>query len=163
MPVHGLSQGSQPVIGYNAGAGKPQRVRQSIRFTAFVTLSYAALVMLVMELFPATLVRIFNSEPEVIAAAVPAVRLYYCMFLFMSLQLVGQSTFTALGRAKNAIFFSLFRKAIVNAPLTVLLPLCWGLGTTGVFAAEAVSQLLGGLACFTTMYILVYRPLRQRS
>lgn len=163
MPVHGLSQGSQPVIGYNAGAGKTQRVRQSIRFTAFVTLSYAALVMLVMELFPATLVRIFNSEPEVIAAAVPAVRLYYCMFLFMSLQLVGQSTFTALGRAKNAIFFSLFRKAIVNAPLTVLLPLCWGLGTTGVFAAEAVSQLLGGLACFTTMYILVYRPLRQRS
>lgn len=163
MPVHGLSQGSQPVIGYNAGAGKTQRVRQSIRFTAFVTLSYAALVMLVMELFPATLVRIFNAEPQVIAAAVPAVRLYYCMFLFMSLQLVGQSTFTALGRAKNAIFFSLFRKAIVNAPLTVLLPLCWGLGTTGVFAAEAVSQLLGGLACFTTMYILVYRPLRQRS
>lgn len=163
MPVHGLSQGSQPVIGYNAGAGKPQRVRQSIRFTAFVTLTYAALVMLVMELFPAALVRIFNSEPEVIAAAVPAVRLYYCMFLFMSLQLVGQSTFTALGRAKNAIFFSLFRKAIVNAPLTVLLPMCWGLGTTGVFAAEAVSQLLGGLACFTTMYVVVYRPLRRQS
>lgn len=163
MPVHGLSQGSQPVIGYNAGAGKPQRVRQSIRFTTAVTLTYAALVMLVMELFPAGLIRIFNTEPEVIAAGVPAVRLYYCMYLFMSLQMVAQSTFTALGRAKNAIFFSLFRKAIVNAPLTVLLPLCWGLGTTGVFAAEAVSQLLGGLACFTTMYVVVYRPLRQRS
>ncbi len=81
----------------------------------------------------------------------------------MSLQLVGQSTFTALGRSKIAIFFSLFRKAIVNAPLTVLLPLCWGLGTTGVFVAEAASQLLGGLACFTTMYFAVYRPLaRQR-
>lgn len=163
MPVHGLSQGSQPVIGYNAGAGKPQRVRQSIRFAVAVTVSYAALVMLVMELFPAALIRIFNTEPEVIAAGVPAVRLYYCMYLFMSLQMVAQSTFTALGRAKNAIFFSLFRKAIVNAPLTVILPMCWGLGTTGVFAAEAVSQLLGGLACFTTMYVLVYRPLRQRS
>lgn len=161
MPIHGLSQGSQPVMGYNAGAGKPQRVCRSIRFTTGVTLAYAAGVVLVMELFPAALIRLFNSEAEVIAAGVPAVRLYYCMYLFMSLQMVGQSTFTALGRAKNAIFFSLFRKAIVNAPLTVLLPLCWGLGTTGVFAAEAVSQLLGGLACFTTMYLVVYRPLKR--
>lgn len=159
MPIHGLSQGSQPVMGYNAGAGKPQRVCQAIRFTAGVTLAYAALTMLVTELCPALLIRVFNSEAEVIAAGVPAVRLYYCMYLFMSLQLVGQSTFTALGRAKNAIFFSLFRKAIVNAPLTVLLPMCWGLGTTGVFTAEAASQLLGGLACFTTMYFVVYRPL----
>lgn len=163
MPIHGLSQGSQPVMGYNAGAGKPQRVRQAIRFTAGVTVAYAAVVMLVMELFPAVLIRLFNSEPEIVSAAVPALRLYYCMFLFMSLQMVGQSTFTALGRAKHAIFFSLFRKAIVNAPLTVLLPMCWGLGTTGVFAAEAASQLLGGLACFTTMYFVVYRPLRARS
>lgn len=162
MPIHGLSQGSQPVMGYNAGAGKPQRVCQAIRFTAGVTLAYAALTMLVMELCPALLIRLFNAEAEVIAAGVPAVRLYYCMYLFMSLQLVGQSTFTALGRSKNAIFFSLFRKAIVNAPLTALLPLCWGLGATGVFVAEAVSQLLGGLACFTTMYFVVYRPLRRQ-
>lgn len=163
MPIHGLSQGSQPVIGYNAGADKPQRVCKAIRFTAVLTLVYAALVMVVMEFFPAALIRIFNSEPEIIAAGVPAVRLYYCMYLFMSLQLVGQSTFTGLGRAKNAIFFSLFRKAIVNAPLTVLLPMCWGLGTTGVFVAEAASQLLGGLACFTTMYLVVYRPMARRS
>lgn len=163
MPIHGLSQGSQPVMGYNAGADKPQRVCQAIRFTAGVTLTYAALTMLVMELFPAILIRLFNAESEVIAAGIPAVRLYYCMYLFMSLQLVGQSTFTALGRAKNAIFFSLFRKAIVNAPLTVLLPMCWSLGTTGVFAAEAASQLLGGLACFTTMYFVVYRPLSRQG
>ena len=162
MPIQGLSQGSQPVMGYNAGAGKPQRVSQSICFTAGVTMTYAGVVMLVMELFPALLIRVFNSDPDVVAAAIPAVRLYYCMYLFMSLQLVGQSTFTALGRAKNAIFFSLFRKAIVNAPLTVLLPMCWSLGTTGVFAAEAVSQLLGGLACFTTMYFVVYRSLSSR-
>ncbi len=163
MPVHGLSQGSQPVMGYNAGAGKPQRVCQSIRFVAGVTLAYSALVMVVMELFPTVLIHLFSSDPEVVSATIPALRIYYCMYLFMSLQLVGQSTFTALGRAKNAIFFSLFRKAIVNAPLTVLLPMCWGLGTTGVFTAEAVSQFLGGLACFITMYCVVYRPLSRQA
>ena len=75
----------------------------------------------------------------------------------MSLQLAGQSIFTALGKAKNAIFFSLLRKAFINAPLTLLLPLWFG--TNGVFIAEAASQFLGGLACFTTMYFVVYRPL----
>ena len=55
------------------------------------------------------------------------------------------------------MFFSLLRKAIVNTPLTVLLAL-W-MGADGVFTAEAVSQLVGGLACFTTMYLTVYRPL----
>ena len=62
-----------------------------------------------------------------------------------------------LGRSKQAVFFSLLRKAIINAPLTVILPI-W-MGTTGVFTAEAVSQLVGGLACFITMYCTVYRPL----
>ena len=76
----------------------------------------------------------------------------------MSLQLAGQGVVVGLGRSKQAVFFSLLRKAIINAPLTVLLPL-WGMGTTGVFAAEAISQLIGGLACFVTMYFTVYRPL----
>ena len=59
--------------------------------------------------------------------------------------------------AKQAVFFSLLRKAIINAPLTVVLPI-W-MGTTGVFTAEAISQLVGGLACSLTMYFTVYRPL----
>ena len=90
-------------------------------------------------------------------AGVPALRIYFSMFLFMSLQLAGQGAFVGLGRSKQAVFFSLLRKAIVNAPLTVLLAL-W-MGADGVFTAEAVSQLVGGLACFTTMYLTVYRPL----
>ena len=75
----------------------------------------------------------------------------------MSLQMAGQGVFVSLGRSKQAIFFSLLRKAVINAPLTVILPI-W-LGASGVFVAEAVSQLVGGLACFTTMYLTVYRPL----
>ena len=65
--------------------------------------------------------------------------------------------FVSLGRSKQAVFFSLLRKAIINAPLTVVLPI-W-MGTTGVFTAEAISQLVGGLACSLTMYFTVYRPL----
>ncbi|MBD5118323.1 MAG: MATE family efflux transporter [Clostridiales bacterium] len=158
MPVQGLTNGSQPVAGYNYGAKLYSRVRQSIQFSVGVTVAYSALFWAVAMAFPKPLIRIFKDDPAIIAAGIPALRIYFGMFLFMSLQFAGQAIFVGLGRSKQAIFFSLLRKAIINAPLTVLLPI-W-MGTTGVFAAEAVSQLVGGLACFTTMYLTVYRPLR---
>lgn len=157
MPVHGLTNGSQPVTGYNYGAKQYRRVRQSIRFSVGVTVGYSALFWAAAMLFPGALIHIFKSDPAVLEAGVPAMRVYFAMFLFMSLQLAGQGVFVGLGRSKQAVFFSLLRKAVINAPLTVILARWMGAG--GVFAAEAVSQLVGGLACFTTMYFTVYRPL----
>ena len=159
MPVQGLTDGAQPVTGYNYGAGAYERVRTSIRFSVAVTVGYAAAFWVVAMLFPGALIRIFNQEPEVIAAGVPALRIYFCLFIPMSLQMAGQGVFVSLGRSRQAIFFSLRRKAIINAPLTVLLPI-W-MGTTGVFVAEAASQLIGGMSCILTMYATVYRPLGQ--
>ena len=158
MPVHGLTNGSQPVQGYNYGAKKYDRVREAIRFSVGVTVVYSALFWLVAMAVPGALIRVFNDAPDVIQAGIPALRIYFGLFIFMSLQFAGQGVFTGLGRSKQAVFFSLLRKAVINAPLTVLLPL-WGMGTTGVFVAEAASQLIGGLACFVTMYFTVYRPL----
>ncbi|HJA63580.1 MAG TPA: MATE family efflux transporter [Candidatus Intestinimonas stercoravium] len=161
MPVTGLSNGSQPVLGYNYGAGENGRVRQGIRFSALVVVAYSVLVWLVVMAAPGMLMGIFTTEEAVIQAGIPAIRTYFALFIFMSLQLAGQSVFTGLGKARQAIFFSLLRKAFINAPLTVILPVFFG--TSGVFIAEAVSQLLGGAACFTTMYLTVYRPLGRRS
>ena len=157
MPVTGLTNGAQPVLGYNYGAREYRRVRQGIRFTAAITVIYSALIWFLTLSLPGLLIRIFNDDAELLQAGVPAFRIYFCMFFVMSLQMAGQSVFVALGRSRNAIFFSLLRKAVVNAPLTVILA-AW-MGTNGVFTAEAVSQLIGGLACFITMYITVYRPL----
>ena len=157
MPVQGLTNGSQPVAGYNYGAGLYGRVRESIRFSVGVTVAYAAAFWALAMFVPGLLIQVFNNEPEVIQAGIPAMRIYFALFIPMSLQMAGQGVFVSLGRSKQAVFFSLLRKAIINAPLTVLLPI-W-MGTYGVFAAEAVSQLVGGMACFTTMYLTVYRPL----
>lgn len=76
---------------------------------------------------------------------------------FMSFQFAGQSVFQSLGLARYAVFFSLLRKAVIVIPLTLLPRL--GLGAAGVFLAEPISNFLGGLACFATMYITVYRKL----
>ena len=157
MPVQGLTNGSQPVAGYNYGARLYSRVRQSIRFSVGVTMAYSCLFWLAAMVLPDPMIRIFKDDPAVIQAGVPALRVYFSLFLFMSLQIAAQGVFVGLGKSKQAVFFSLLRKAVVNAPLTVLLAMWMGAG--GVFAAEAVSQLVGGLTCFTTMYITVYRPL----
>ena len=158
MPVQGLSNGSQPVLGYNYGAGESRRVRQGIRFTSIVVVLYSAAAWAIIMLAPEAMIRLFTSEQPILDVGIPALRIYFSLFIIMSLQIAGQSVFTALGRSKNAIFFSLLRKAIINAPLTLLLPYL-GMGTDGVFVVEAVSQLIGGLACFLTMYAVVYRPL----
>ena len=159
MGVQGITNGAQPVLGYNYGAECYQRVRQGIRFTVAATVGYAALIWAAAMLVPGVLIRIFNDGPELLAAGIPAMRIYFCMFVVMSLQMVSQAIYVALGRSKSAIFFSLWRKAIINAPLTVLLAI--PLGTTGVFVAEAISQLIGGLASSLTMYFTAYRPMSR--
>ena len=159
MGVQGITNGAQPVLGYNYGAECYQRVRQGIRFTVAATVGYAALIWAAAMLVPGVLIRIFNDGPELLAAGIPAMRIYFCMFVVMSLQMVSQAIYVALGRSKSAIFFSLLRKAIINAPLTVLLAI--PLGTTGVFVAESISQLIGGLASSLTMYFTAYRPMSR--
>lgn len=159
MPILGLNNAAQPVLSYNYGAGKYRRVCQGIRFNLLVSVVCAALFWAAAMLLPGPLIRIFSRQEQVLAAGIPALRIYFCMFIPMSLQMAGQSVFVSLGRSRQAVFFSLLRKAVINASLTVLLP--WWMGTVGVFTAEAVSQLICGLACGLTMYFTVYRPFRK--
>ena len=93
----------------------------------------------------------------------PVMHIYFFGLFMMSLQFCGQSIFVALGKAKYAIFFSIFRKIIIVVPLTILLPGMWNLGTNGVFAAEPVSNFVGGAACFITMLCVVMPELNGKK
>lgn len=162
LPVSGISSGAQPVLGYNYGAKAYERVRQGIRFTAALGILYTLLAWLLVILSPHLLLSVFTEDAAMIEAGVGAMRLYFFGFFFMAFQFTGQSAFTALGDSRHAIFFSLLRKAVIVAPLTVLLP-GFGLGVDGVFLAEPVSNAIGGLACFATMYVTLYRKLGERE
>ena len=158
VSMPGITNGCQPVLGYNYGAGEYERVRRGIRFTTVLTVGYSVAAWALVMAVPELLIRIFNDEPELIAAGIPAFRLYFAAFFCMSFQFIGQSVFVGLGRSRSAVFFSLLRKAFIVAPLTLLLP-GLGMGVDGVFAAEPVSNVLGGLVCLLTMYVTVYRRL----
>ena len=163
MPVNGLTNGAQPVIGFNYGAGEYERVKKAIRFMGTSCIVFTCAVWAVLFAVPQFFIHLFNSEPELLEAAVGAFRIYFFGIFLMALQFTGQSTFVALGKSKQAVFFSLLRKAIIVIPLTICLPMIGGLGVNGVFLAEPVSNLIGGVACFATMYVTVYRKLGKRG
>lgn len=162
LPVSGLTSGAQPVLGYNYGAKQFGRVCQGIRFTAAVGIVYTVLAWVFVICCPHFLLSIFTEDGAMLEAGTQALHLYFFGFFFMAFQFTGQSAFTALGYSKQAIFFSLLRKAVIVAPLTVLLPRL-GMGVDGVFWAEPISNCIGGLACFITMYFVLYRKLQVES
>ncbi len=158
LPVGGLSNGSQPILSYNYGAGKNKRVKKSIQFISIIGSIYMVIVWLVVMIFPTFFIRLFSNDVETLVLGKKVFQIYFIAFFMMQFQFIGQSTFTALGKAKQAIFFSIFRKVIIVLPLTLLLPMI-GLGTHGVFWAEPISNVIGGLACFITMIVTIYRKL----
>lgn len=164
MVVHGITSGAQPVISFNYGAGLKARVKQGIRFMTIVCIVYTCIVWVLTLAFPEVFIRMFNSEPDLVAAAVPSMHLYFFGFCFMALQFAGQSTFQALGEAKYAITFSIFRKVVIVVPLTILLPLIPALGLNGVFIAEPISNVVGGCACFFTMLAVIwFKKLKEQT
>ncbi|MBR1607601.1 MAG: MATE family efflux transporter [Clostridia bacterium] len=156
LPVSGITSGAQPVIGFNYGAHKYSRVRQGIKFMTIACTAYTAASWIAVLAATRFFVSIFSSDAAMLAAGPHALNIYFFGFVFMAFQSSGQASFQALGDARHAVFFSLFRKVIIVVPLTLLFPRL-GFGVDGVFMAEPVSNLVGGLACFITMYLTVYR------
>ncbi len=165
VPTGAITEGSSPVVSYNYGAGRSEKTRESIRLMCLAAFVYSLTAWGLISLFPSAFIRIFTSDTHVIATAVPLLHIYFFAFVFQALQYGGQTTFRSLGMKNHAIFFSLFRKVIIVVPLTILFPKLFPLlGASpiqGIFAAEPVSNVIGGTACFTTMYILIYRKLQK--
>jgi len=163
MPVSGFTSGAQPVMGFNYGARRYDRVKQGIRTVTIGCFLYQTLVWLLMMTFPEAFIRLFNSDPALLEYGSVGVRLFFCMTMLFGLQICGQSVFVALGRTKQAVFFSLLRKAFLVIPLALILPHWFGMGVYGVFLSEPLSDIIGGGACFLMMIFTVYRKLPKEN
>ena len=162
LPVSGLVGGAQPVVSFNYGAKAYDRVKKGIRFNTVLGVAYTFAAWILVVLLPEFWFGIFSDDVLMLDSGVAMLKIYFFGFVFMSLQFAGQSTFQALGDAKHAIFFSLLRKAFIVVPLTLLLP-HMGFGVKGVFMAEPISNVIGGLASYITMRLTVYRRLDENG
>ena len=157
--VKGLTSGAQPVLGFNYGAKEYDRVKQAIKFVSIGAISFTFVCWVLITAFPVSFIHIFNRDEVLVTATIPCLRIYFFGFFMMSLQYSGQCSFVGLGKAKQATFFSIFRKVIIVLPLTILCPHIAGLGVMGVFLAEPISNFVGGGACYLTMLRTVWPEL----
>ena len=160
-PVMAIAEGASPVLSFNYGARRPKNVRKAMNVLIALAFPYTVVIWALIMAVPEIFVRIFSSSTEIMADASHALHLYFFAFVFQSFQYCGQTVFKALGKKVQNVFFSLFRKVVLVVPLTFLLPRLFDLGTDGVFMAEPISNVIGGLACFITMLVMVLRELKK--
>lgn len=160
-PLVSITEGTSPIISYNYGARQYRRVKETSVIMILLSLGYVVIVWILIRIFPEFVIGIFSSDKTLMEDALPAFHLYFSTFIFMVFQHCGQIIFKSLGKKYHAIFFSLFRKAMIVVPLTYILPYAFHMGTNGVFAAEPISNVVGGMACFITMLFVVLPELKE--
>jgi len=160
LPGQGIANASQPVLGYNFGAKEYQRVLKGIYFVTITAVLMMIAIWLFITAMPDFFIHIFSQNKEIVQDGVIALRLYFFGFFMMAFQMVGQAVAVGLGKSKQAIFFSVFRKVIIVAPLTIILPMY--IGINGVFMAEAISNFIGGGACYITMWLTIGKNLKKK-
>lgn len=161
LPLQGLTQGSQPIVSYNFGAGNVGRVRKAFRLLLIACVSYSTLLWLVCMLFPQWLAGAFSSDAALIAYTVPALRIYMACSLLFGLQIACQQTFIAIGNAKTSLFLAVLRKLLLLIPLIYILPALLEDKTTAVYLAEPVADTLAVITTVTMFSFQFRRALKQ--
>ena len=159
----GLSQGGQPIVGYNYGAGNLDRVRKTFRLVFTCSLVFSTLSCLAIELFPGMFVAMFNDKPELVEIAVWTLRVYAAGMFMLGIQNSCQQTFVALGQAKISLFLALLRKIILLIPLIFILPHFIANQVLAVFLAEPAADILAALTTGGMFFWRFPRILRERE
>ena len=140
MVIMGLTMGMQPIVGYNHGAHKFGRVKQTLKYCMIAGGCITSLGFAFSELFPNLVVNMFTDDKELTALARTGLQIGVLMFPFVGIQIVISSFFQSIGKAKISIFLSLSRQLLYLLPCLLLLPHWWGLN--GIWLSMPVSDLL---------------------
>jgi putative MATE family efflux protein len=139
MPIFGINQGAQPIIGYNYGAQQFDRVKETLRTATLAATGVVIIGFLFIMGFPQGFIQLFNkTDQNLISMGVKALRIFLLMLPLIGFQIVGTGYFFAVGKAKEAMFLSLIRQLLILIPLVVILPQFFGL--IGIFAAGPISD-----------------------
>ena len=160
LPMQGLSQGAQPIISFNYGARKIDRVKKATRLLITSTLVYSVSCWLLIMLFPQILVRVFSSDPALMDITVWAMRIFMAGTIIFGAQTGCQQSFLALGQAKISLLLALLRKIILLIPLIYILPLFFADKLMAVFLAEPVADVLAAVTTFITFSLWCRRNLK---
>lgn len=160
MPIFGLNNGVIPIVAYNYGAKKKERITECLRFSCIIAVSIMALGMLLMWLMPEQMLRLFEAKEEMMDLGVPALRIISTSFILAGVCINLGSAFQALGKSYFSMIISFCRQ------IAVLLPAAYLLSKTGVlnnvwyaFPIAEVMSLTVTLICFAYVYKKIIKPI----
>ena len=145
LPLQGMTQGSQPIVSFNYGAKKYDRIRKTFKILLGVCLAYSTLIWAGCEFAPQLFSGMFTNDPELFEYTCWAIRIYMGMSCIFGAQIACQQTFIALGNAKTSLFLACLRKLILLVPLVYILPMFFEDKVFAVFFAEPVADTIAVL------------------
>ena len=165
LPVQGLTQGSQPIVSYNYGAGNPERMKQAFVLLLKSCLTCTAVIWTFSMLCPGIFVRIFTDDPALTEAARRALRIYMAGMGIFGAQVACQQTFIALGNSRTSSFLAMLRKIILLIPFIYIMPHFFDDKVFAVFFAEPVADVLAvatTVTLFSREFRRLLRSMRER-
>lgn len=150
MPVAGISQGVQPIIGYNYGAKQYQRVLTALNTAIAVAVCICLCGFLGVQLFAEQIVRLFNDGPQLVEVGTKGMRIFLLMVPVIGFQIIVANYFQAIGKAYYSIIFNLLRQVIVLIPLVFIFSRYFGL--LGIWAAGPISDIAAALLTGICLY-----------
>lgn len=150
MPIFGIGQGAQPILGYNYGARNYDRVKRTLKLSLIGATGVMSLGFLIVELFPIALMSLFSTDPELIHIGANGMRIYLLMLPLIGFQVTAVGYFQATGKPRKSLFLSLSRQLVFLVPMIWILPSF--LGLMGVWLSSPVSDLAS--AVLTALWLL---------
>lgn len=153
MIVFGITQGMQPILGYNYGANKWDRVKRTLNIGFVVGILVTTIGLIVAELIPSQIASLFATDAILIDISTTGFRISFMFFAVIGGQIVIQNFFQSIGKPMISIFLSLTRQLLFLIPTLLIFPRIWGV--KGVWTSLAISDLLAFIVAIITLYIIM--------
>lgn len=140
MPLFGLNQGMQPIIGYNYGAKNYNRAKKAFLMSLAIGTGILVLGSCLIQIAPQVAIRMFSKDKELMKQAINGIRIYGLMLPIIGISIMGSNFMQSIGKAKVAMILSLLRQVIILIPMILILPKYFELN--GVWMSQPVSDLL---------------------
>lgn len=140
MPIFGINQGVQTIIGYNYGAKKYERSKEALKLAIILGTAIVTIGFILVQAFPSVFIGIFNKDPQLMKIAVEGIRVYLLTLPLIAIIIIGPAYFQAIGKAKQSMFLSLLRNFILLLPIIIIIPKFIGL--QGVWLAQPVADVI---------------------
>ena len=157
MPIFGISQGAQPIVGFNYGAKKYDRAHKTLKLCIIAATIGLSLGWIVVHVVPGPIVSMFNSDKELVSISVDGIKKYLSMMPIIGVSMIGSNYFQAIGKAKHAMVLSLLRQVILLVPMMLILPSM--LGLNGVWFAQPIADVIS----FIVTVILLVKEVKSHK